>query len=133
MTSNFRRGKSFDPLLIVLIVAIFASVFTSVITLAVAGVIPSDKNSISETAKGGSVLEPDETAKSRNVGVSPSESSTPISLPQNWKDEPIVQARKKVAAAVVNIDTVTRSSGNNNFNNFFFGFMPMPQTPQETT
>jgi len=133
VTSNFRRGKSFDPLLIVLIVAIFASVFTSVITLAVAGVIPSDKNSISETAKGGSVLEPDETAKSRNVGVSPSESSTPISLPQNWKDEPIVQARKKVAAAVVNIDTVTRSSGNNNFNNFFFGFMPMPQTPQETT
>lgn len=131
MTSDFRRGKFSDSLLIVLIVAVFASVFTCVVTLAVAGIIPSERSSFSEAAKSGSVLESSEAAQRQNASVSPSESSTPVSLPQNWKEEPIVQARKKVADAVVNIDTVTRSSGN--ANDFFFSFMPIPQVPRETT
>ncbi|MGI5853458.1 MAG: S1C family serine protease [Bacillota bacterium] len=131
MTSNFRSGKSFDSLIIVLIVAVFASVFTCVITLAVAGIIPSNKTSISENAPSGSVLNSPETTSNQNETVSPSESSTLVSLPQNWIDEPIVQARKKVTAAVVNIDTVTRNSGRNSYSNFFFGFLP--QIPQETT
>lgn len=131
MTSDFRRGKFSDSLLIVLIVAVFASVFTCVVTLAVAGIIPSERSSFSEAAKSGSVLDSSEAAQRQNASVSPSESSTPVSLPQNWKEEPIVQARKKVADAVVNIDTVTRSSGN--ANDFFFSFMPIPQVPRETT
>jgi len=135
--NDFRRGKSFDSLLIVLLVAVFASVFTCVITLAVAGIIPSEKSPISENTQigpeNGSELDTAGITGGQNSGVSPSGSSTLVSLPQNWKDEPIVQARKRVAAAVVNIDTVTRSSGKDNFSDFFFGFMPMPQTPRETT
>lgn len=102
-----RFGEFILPLLVI---AVLSSAVTCAITLAVVGLIPSPRT-----------LQPAFSGAKTTI--------TPVNLDAIRK-EPFVQARHKVAAAVVSIDTVSKGLAPGGPERFFFGFMP---TPRERT
>lgn len=102
-----RLGGIIWPLLVA---TVFSAAVTCVITLAVVGVLPGVSRTSPAMFSANRVALP-----ATGASVSP---GTALK-------EPIVAVRRQVAAAVVNIDTVTRTAGG--IGDFFSGFMPAPR------
>lgn len=106
MSGNW-QNKLGDIILPLIVVAVVSAALTSAITLAAVGLTPGSRPS------GPPVVTQSVTKASADS--------------RSWQGEPIVQARKKVASAVVSIDAVSKGASRGDMNSFFFGFMPAPR------